>query len=127
MNEAEPNVALGKVRGDADPPTNAGAAQHTLVQKQKHILLSEEHFFCSPIDFFYTPVYCLLPIDLSVTSPDYQNAQLCNCRTLPVDCFVWRPLRLFSDPTTRCIWNKDRRPRSASPSPSTGSFEQSKE
>jgi hypothetical protein len=26
VNEAEPNVALGKVRGDADPPTNAGAA-----------------------------------------------------------------------------------------------------
>jgi hypothetical protein len=110
VNEAEPNVALGKVRGDA--PTKCGcsaATQHILVQKQKqkqkqqkHILLSGEDFFGSPIDFFY-PSTCLLPIDLSVTRPDYQNAHLCNCRTLPFDCFVWR---LFSDPTTRCIWNK---------------------
>jgi hypothetical protein len=130
VNEAEPDVALGKVRGDA--PTNAGAVQqHSTFwcrsrSRSTYCCLGRTFFFGSPIDFFY-PSTCLLPIDLSVTRPDYQNAHLCNCRTLPVDCFVWRPLGLFSDPTTRCIWNKDRRPRSASASPSTGSFEQSKE
>jgi hypothetical protein len=56
VNEAEPNVALGKVRGDA--PTNADAA-HYYILVQKHILLSGEDLLCSPIDLFYT-VY--LPI-----------------------------------------------------------------
>jgi len=48
VNEAEPNVALGKVRGDA--PTNAGAAH----SGAEALLLSEEDFFCSPIDLFHT-------------------------------------------------------------------------
>jgi hypothetical protein len=48
VNEAEPNVALGKVRGDA--PSNAGAAH----SGAEALLLSEKHCLCSPIDLFYT-------------------------------------------------------------------------
>jgi hypothetical protein len=81
--------------------------QHILDSGAEALLLSEEDLFCSPIDLFYTvylPLSYLLiflPQVLITKTPAFVIAGLYH-----FDCFVLRPLRLCSDPTTRCIWNK---------------------
>jgi hypothetical protein len=121
VNEAEPDVALGKVRGDA--PTNAGAVQqHSTFwcrsrSRSTYCCLGRTFFLALQLTFSTRlPAYCLLIFLSHVLITKTPTFVIAGLYHSTVSCGV-----VCVSSVTRphaASGTKDRRPRSASPSPS---------